>query len=107
MILERLEEVEISKIMAGKPIVGAGIVPNVEHQIANDIIKSYISKLENHSAGFKHTTIVESKSDTFTAVTRFEELLNAYSDIKCFLLHRSRNCPCSCNCITRKRAYSG
>lgn len=77
----RIGGTKIDEAMAGKAIVGAGIVPNIEHQIANDIIQSYIDKLSGHPAGFKHTTIVESKSDTFTAVTRFEELFNTYPDI--------------------------
>lgn len=72
---------KIDEMLSGTKIVGAGIVPNVEHKIAGDIIQSYITRLSTHDAGFEHTTIVESKSDTFTAVTRFEELFNTYPDI--------------------------
>lgn len=75
---------EIEMVMKNRSIVGAGIVPNIEHKIASDIMQAYISTLTPHARGFRHTTIVESKSDTLTAVTRFEELLNSYPDINVF-----------------------
>ncbi len=97
---------EIAKVMKGKAIVGAGIVPNVEHKIANDIIKSYINVLSSHPAGFEHTTIVESKSDTFTAVTRFEELLNSYPELNVFYCTGAETAPAAAT-VLREKGMSG
>lgn len=92
----------LDKVGRNKALVGAAMVPNIEHPIANGIIKSYEKNLKAGAKSFRHTTTAESKSDMLKAISRWEEIFTTYPDINVLYCTGAETGPAAAKVIEEK-----